>query len=151
MRKFFLLILLFCTIVPVNAIRIKSEPRKEKIYPEVEPAKLYDKVWRIIKNDYVDQHYNSQDWQIWRHRYDAYLETRAEAVIAIKTMVTSLGDRYTRFLDRKAFEEEKESIDRLGLIGCFVCILMVSTEYLYISPVLKIHYFQYRYSNYYNI
>ena len=48
-------------------------------------------------------------------------------------------------------EEEKESIDRLGLIGCFVCILMVSTEYLYILPVLKIHYFLYKYCNYFDI
>lgn len=38
-------------------------------------------------------------------------------------------------------EEEKESIDRLGLIGCFVCILMVSIVCLYILPVLKLYYF----------
>ena len=135
MRKIFLLILLFCTIVPVNAIRIKSEPRKEIEYPEVAPIKLYDKVWRIIKSDYVDQHYNNQDWEIWRHRYDPYLETRAEAIIAIKTMVTSLGDRYTRFLDRKAFEEEKESIEA-ELTGVGIQIgLDKSGQVIIIAPI----------------
>ena len=103
MRKFLLLLFLLSTVVPAQAIRIKSEPPKEKDYPDVPPVELYDKVWKIIKNDYVDQHYNHQDWEIWRHRYDEYLETRNEAVIAIKTMVASLGDRYTRYLDRKAF------------------------------------------------
>lgn len=111
MRKILLLIFLISTLLPSQAIRINSEPRKEKEYPEVPPVELYDKVWKIIKNDYVDQHYNHQDWDIWRHRYDEYLETREEAVIGIKTMVASLGDRYTRYLDRKAFEEEKESIE----------------------------------------
>jgi len=72
---------------------------------------LYDKVWQIIQRDYVDSSFNGQDWNIWRHRYDQYIQTEADAHKAIETMVASLGDRYTRFLDKKAFDEEKESID----------------------------------------
>lgn len=109
MRKFVLLICLLA-VLPVNALRIVKK-EEEKKYPDVPPTKLYDKVWKIIKSDYVDQHYNYQDWDIWRHRYDEYLKTREDATVAIATMVASLGDRYTRFLDRKAFEEEKESIE----------------------------------------
>ena len=33
---------------------VKSSSKKEKKYPEIEPKKLYDKVWKIIKNDFVD-------------------------------------------------------------------------------------------------
>ncbi|MDD9897459.1 MAG: S41 family peptidase [Candidatus Melainabacteria bacterium] len=135
MRKFLLLLFLLSTVVPAQAIRIKSEPPKEKDYPDVPPVELYDKVWKIIKNDYVDQHYNHQDWEIWRHRYDEYLETRNEAVIAIKTMVASLGDRYTRYLDRKAFEEEKESIEA-ELTGVGIQIgLDKSGQVIIIAPI----------------
>lgn len=72
---------------------------------------LYDKVWLIIQKDYVDSSFNGQDWNIWRHRYDEYIHTEKDANKAIETMVASLGDRYTRFLDKKAFDEEKESIE----------------------------------------
>ncbi len=111
MRKFVLLLCLFL-VMPASALRIlKKEEEKKNKYPDVPPIQLYDKVWKIIKSDYVDQHYNYQDWDIWRHRYDEYLTNREDATVAISTMIASLGDRYTRFLDRKAFEEEKESIE----------------------------------------
>lgn len=135
LMRIILVFLALILVFPANAIRIKSEPRQEIDYPEVPPIKLYDKVWKIIKNDYVDQHYNYQDWDIWRHRYDEYLETRDEAVIAIKTMVTSLGDRYTRYLDRKAFEEEKESIEA-ELTGVGIQIgLDKSGQVIIIAPI----------------
>ena len=71
---------------------------------------LYDKVWQIIEKDYVDSSFNAQDWQIWRHRYDEYFKTEDDLYKAIETMVASLGDRYTRFLDKESFKEEKTSI-----------------------------------------
>lgn len=84
---------------------------EDKEYKHVPPKKLYDKVWKLIKNDFNDQSFNDQDWDIWRHRYDEHLETEDDAYKAVETMVVSLGDRYTRFLDREAFEEEEESIE----------------------------------------
>lgn len=113
LKKLRFLLLIFTVTLSLNAsaINIFSQPEDSGKYPDVPPKKLYDKVWKIIKNDYVDQHYNYQDWGIWRNRYDEYLETREDAYKAIETMIASLGDRYTRFLDRKAFEEEKESIE----------------------------------------
>jgi carboxyl-terminal processing protease len=104
------LILFLFTSVSANGILVGNKPEEEK-YPDVPPKKLYDRVWTIIQNDYVDKTYNYQNWDIWRHRYDDYLKTREDSYKAIETMIASLGDRYTRFLDRKAFEEEKESIE----------------------------------------
>lgn len=109
-KAIFVCLILVLLSNQVFAIGIFNKPENGK-YPDVPPKKLYDKVWKIIKSDYVDQHYNHQDWEIWRHRYDAYLKTREDSYKAIETMIASLGDRYTRFLDRKAFEEEKESIE----------------------------------------
>ncbi len=120
---------------PVNALSVQHELEESKEYPEVPPLKLYDKVWKIIKSDYVDQHYNHQDWEIWRHRYDNYLETREDAYKAIETMIASLGDRYTRFLDRKEFEEEKESIEA-ELTGVGIQIgLDKSGQVIIIAPI----------------
>lgn len=114
MRIFTLLVFAVLSLSPVQAAGLfsaKDQNKEEKEYPEVPPKLLYDRVWKIIKNDFVDQDFNGQNWDIWRRRYDQYLNEREDAVKAIETMVASLGDRYTRYLDRKAFEEEKESIE----------------------------------------
>jgi len=94
-----------------SAVNLFNSSDETKKYPEIPPKKLYDKVWKIIESDYLDQNYNQQDWEIWRHRYDSHLKDREDAYKAIETMIASLGDRYTRFLNREAFEEEKESIN----------------------------------------
>lgn len=133
--RFLLLIALVSVTLNAGAINIFSTPDEENKYPDIPPKKLYDKVWKIIKNDYVDQHYNFQDWSIWRNRYDDYLETREDAYKAIETMIASLGDRYTRFLDRKAFEEEKESIEA-ELTGVGIQIgLDKSGQVIIIAPI----------------
>lgn len=138
--KFKTLLLFFALLLSVNSssalgIFSKDEEKQTEKYPDVPPKKLYDRVWKIIKSDYVDQTYNHQDWKIWRHRYDEYLETRDDAYKAIETMVTSLGDRYTRFLDRKAFEEEKESIEA-ELTGVGIQIgLDKSGQVIIIAPI----------------
>ena len=45
----------------------------------VSPDQLYDEVWRLINLKYVDQTDNSQDWNIWRHRYDGKMRTKEDA------------------------------------------------------------------------
>lgn len=110
----FIAVLLLCSCLSnpsAAAINLFNSAEDQKNYPEIPPKKLYDKVWKIIESDYVDQTFNHQDWEIWRHRYDEHLMDRDDAYKAIETMIASLGDRYTRFLDRKEFEEEKESIE----------------------------------------
>ncbi len=133
--KLILVLLMLFLASPVQALSVQHELEEETKYPEVPPMKLYDKVWKIIKTDYVDQHYNHQDWNIWRHRYDDYLETREDSYKAIETMIASLGDRYTRFLDRKEFEEEKESIEA-ELTGVGIQIgLDKSGQVIIIAPI----------------
>lgn len=75
------------------------------------PQVLYQRAWKLIKESYYDQKYNGQDWNRWEHRYDGKLKTSDDAHKAIETMLASLGDPYTRFLDRDAFDEEKSQIE----------------------------------------
>src|SRR5437879_2116982 len=73
----------------------------------IDPEPLYHKVWQLIREDFYDQTYNGQSWGRWEHRYDGKLKTSDDSHKAIETMLASLGDRYTRFLDRDAFDDEK--------------------------------------------
>lgn len=75
------------------------------------PDQVYHKVWELIKEDFYDTSYNNQNWTRWQNRYDGKLKNLDDAHKAIETMLASLGDRYTRFLDRDAFDDEKTQID----------------------------------------
>ena len=74
------------------------------------PAELYDNVWMLINKKYYDPSDNCQDWKKWRYRYENKLKTKEDAYVAIETMLASLNDPYTRFLDPKEFSEENQSI-----------------------------------------
>ncbi|MCR5266879.1 MAG: S41 family peptidase [Cyanobacteria bacterium RUI128] len=77
----------------------------------VSPQKLYDESWKVIKKDYIDSSYNSQDWKRWRGKYNGKLKTDEDARVAVETMVASLDDNYTRFLTQKEYTEQANSID----------------------------------------
>lgn len=101
----------------------------------MEPEALYRKVWQLIREDYYDQTYNNQSWGRWEHRYDSKLKTLDDSHKAIETMLASLGDRYTRFLDRDAFDDEKSQIDA-HLYGIGVQIGMDKTQkVVVIAPI----------------
>lgn len=76
-----------------------------------DPEALYHKVWHLIADDYLDKTFNGQIWERWEHRYDGKLKSLADAHKGIETMLASLADRYTRFLDIDAFDDEKSQID----------------------------------------
>lgn len=84
----------------------------------ISPQMLYQRGWRLIKESYYDQKFGGQDWYRWEHRYDGKLKTLDDSHKAIETMLASLGDPYTRFLNRDAFDEEKSQIEaRLFGVG----------------------------------
>lgn len=98
------------------------------------PASLYDDVWKLIQSRFVDNDKNGQDWNIWRHRYDSVLENDTDAYVAIDTMLASLDDRYTRFLNPEAFAEEGQSI-KASLFGIGVQIGNRDNKLLIIAPI----------------
>ena len=100
----------------------------------VTPEQLYDEVWRLINLKYVDQTDNSQDWNIWRHRYDGKMKTKEDSYAAIDTMLASLNDPYTRFLDPKEFAEETSSI-KGSLQGIGIQIGMKDGNLVVIAPI----------------
>ena len=98
------------------------------------PAELYDDVWKIVNKKYYDPTNNAQDWSKWRYRYENKLKTKEDAYVAIETMLTSLNDPYTRFLDPKEFSEETQSI-KGSLKGIGTQIGLRDGELVIIAPL----------------
>ena len=98
------------------------------------PAELYDDVWKIVNKKFYDPTNNSQDWAKWRYRYDHKLKTAEDAYVAIDTMLASLNDPYTRFLQPKEFSEETQSI-KGSLKGIGTQIGLRDGELVIIAPL----------------
>ena len=98
------------------------------------PQDLYDYVWRNVNAKYVDQTNNEQNWSRWRHKYDASIKTQEDAYVAISTMLASLNDPYTRFLDPKEFAEETSSIQG-SLKGIGIQIAVKDGKLMVIAPL----------------
>lgn len=98
------------------------------------PQSLYDDVWKLIKIKYVDANENGQNWQRWRHKYDNFIKTDNDAYLAIETMVSSLNDPYTRFLNPEDFTEEGDSI-KGTLFGIGIQIGIRDDKLVVVAPI----------------
>lgn len=98
------------------------------------PSDLYDNVWRLVNTKYVDQTDNMQDWNAWRHKYDKYIKTDDDAYVAIGTMIASLNDPYTKFLDPKDFADETSSI-KGSLKGIGIQIATKEGKLMVVAPI----------------
>lgn len=98
------------------------------------PTDLYDQVWRLVNAKFVDQTNNLQDWSKWRHKYDSKIMTNEDAYVAINTMIASLNDPYTKFLDPKEFAEETSSI-KGSLKGIGIQIAVKDGKLTVIAPI----------------
>ena len=120
MKKILLTVTLFCLLI-TNAFAYS-------------PTKLYDDVWTLVDAKYVDRNTNTQDWQKWRHKYENKINTDADAKVAIETMLASLNDPYTRYLDVEEFKEENDSI-KGSLKGIGVQIGIKDDKLTVIAPI----------------
>jgi len=95
---------------------------------------VFRKAWRIIKNNYVDETYNHQDWSRWKERYVSQIEDSADMHVAMDSMLESLNDPYTRFLSKNNFEEQGRNIDA-KLQGIGVHITEIDGNIIIISVI----------------
>src|SRR5574344_2213189 len=98
------------------------------------PIELYDNVWRLINTKYVDPTNNEQNWTKWRHKYDNVIKTDEDAYVAIDTMIASLNDPYTKFLNPKEFADETGSI-KGSLKGIGIQIGTKDGKLMVIAPI----------------
>ena len=105
-------------------------PRAEKIAAE----KLFLESWRIIKNGYYDKNLNNQNWYYWKNHYKNKINTEEDAYIAINSMLESLNDPYSKFMNEQEFNEQNIDMDA-KITGIGVNIMMVSGKAVIVGIV----------------
>ncbi len=105
-----------------NSTMISSQDLIDK--RQVASQKLFENSWKIIKNNFYDSSMNHQDWNRWKKRYKGKIQTDEDATVAINTILASLDDPYSRFLNKKEYEEQNSSIDsKISGIGVNIASL----------------------------
>jgi carboxyl-terminal processing protease len=124
------------TLFPQPALGRSADVLKQsETIDAADPYAFYSSVWTLIRDTYYDPAYNKQDWNRWKHIFDGKLSDLDDAHKAIETMLASLGDRYTRFLNKSAFADETSQI-QARLCGIGVQIGMDKTQrIIVIAPI----------------
>lgn len=99
-----------------------------------DPKRLFLKTWRIIKTKYYDPTLNGQDWTRWNKHYVDQIHSTEDAYVAINSMLASLDDPYSKFMDEKEYLEQTTNIDA-KIVGIGVNIISASGKVIVISVV----------------
>lgn len=95
---------------------------------------LYHEAWQVVFTEFVDPSFNGQNWYRWKDRYNNHIQTQDDAYAAIRTMLASLNDSYTRFLDPKKAEDQNMHIDS-RLFGVGIQIAEKDKQIVVIAPL----------------
>ena len=103
------------------------------------PKEVIDQVWQIVYRDYLDStgKYDPKAWKSLRKTLLAkpYAGTE-ESYEAIRGMLASLDDPYTRFLDPKQFKEMQiETSGELMGVGIQISLDKQTKEIVVVSPI----------------
>lgn len=128
----FILYQLITTALVLNSPVLQSKDLINNKH--VTPQELYKDSWKTVKNSYIDSTYNSQDWNRWKNHYKGKLKTDEDARVAIDTMLASLDDPYSRFLTKKEYIEQYNSIDA-HITGIGVNIMSQAGKTVIISVI----------------
>ena len=78
---------------------------------QIKPQKLFERTWKEINSGFYDSTLNSQDWSYWKKHYKGKIKTDEDAKVAIDTMIASLDDDYSKYLNKKEYAEQNSSIE----------------------------------------
>ena len=73
--------------------------------------KLFDNTWKIIRDNYYDAELNTQAWGRWKEHYHGKIKTDEDAKVAIDTMLASLNDPYSRYMNKTEYLDQNNSIN----------------------------------------
>ena len=105
----------------VDLYNTKITPQTIKLFNPSSGKFLFLKTWRIIKSAYYDPEMNKQDWQRWKDRYLDEINSVEDATVAINSMLASLDDPYSIFMDSEEFSEQLRQIDsKINGIGVHI-------------------------------
>ncbi len=101
------------------------------------PKEIVDEVWQIINREYVDGTFNRVDWQAVRRKYlSRDYASKADAYRAIREMLQTLDDPYTRFLDPDQFKSMQiDTSGELSGVGLTLGIDEETKKLTVVSPI----------------
>ena len=103
------------------------------------PKEVIDQVWQIVYRDYLDSSgaYNEGRWrQLRRDLLSKSYGGSADSYEAIRGMLASLNDPYTRFLDPKEFKEMQiDTSGELMGVGIQLSLDKATKELIVVSPI----------------
>ena len=114
-------------------------PTAKTLIIEDSPKEVIDQVWQIIYRDYMDVSnvYSRKNWIKLRNKLlSAKYEDSTDSYEAIRAMLLTLEDPYTRFLDPKEFDEMRiDTTGELTGIGIQISIDDVTKDIIVVSPI----------------
>lgn len=131
MKKWlFTIALLIIVIINVTLLEISKNNGGiiedfENFNNHISYQKLFDNTWTEIKNNYYDASLNNQIWYRWKEHYKGKIKTEADAKVAINSMLASLNDPYSKYMDAKEYQEQNTSIAS-KIVGIGVNISSIS-------------------------
>jgi len=101
------------------------------------PKELVDEVWQIIDRQYVDATFNQVDWRGIRNEYlNREYSDKEEAYEAIREMLETLDDPYTRFMDPEEFKNMQiDTSGELTGVGIQIAQDEDTKKLVVISPI----------------
>ena len=101
------------------------------------PKELIDEVWQLIDHEYVDDSFNSLDWNSIRTDYLTRSYTDQEAAyVAVREMLEQLEDPYTRFMDPEEFHNMQiETSGELTGVGIQISQEEETNEIVVVAPI----------------
>ena len=117
-KQGFIFLLTVLVLFVVNQLVVSFMATPPSINPDtltntstIKPQKLFEKTWKEIDSGFYDSTLNSQDWKYWKKHYKGKIKTDEDAKVAIDTMIASLDDDYSKYLNKKEYQEQTSSIE----------------------------------------
>lgn len=122
---------------PLETIKEPLAKKTQEIIANqtVSPERLFLNCWRTIKNQYVDPKLNGQDWSRWKDHYLPYMKTNDDVYVAVNSMLQSLNDPYSRFMNMPEYEYQNIKLES-NLMGIGITIMKIADKTV-VSSVIE--------------
>ena len=101
------------------------------------PKEIVDEVWQVINRRYVDATFNGQDWRAIRNEFlEKEYANKEEAYEAVREMLKTLDDPYTRFMNPEEFTSMQiDTSGELTGVGIQITKEEETNNIVVISPI----------------
>ena len=79
-------------------------------HEHVSSQRLFDQTWQTVRDNYFDSTLNMQMWSRWKDHYRGQIKTDEDAKVAIQSMLESLNDPYTKYMNKQEYADQNTSI-----------------------------------------